>query len=81
MAHPLCVVQLQIYIYIYILPKTFIHSVQSRIKQPTCFGLLSHHQAFIMNIKTTLNTAMGTRSLPLHMIIHYKSIYNLKKTF
>jgi hypothetical protein len=50
--------------------KTFIHNIQSSIKQDTCFGLLSHHQAHISNIKKILDTEIGVRSQTLHVIIH-----------
>jgi hypothetical protein len=35
--------------YIHILFKTIVHNIQSRIKQSTCFGLLSHYQARTKN--------------------------------
>jgi hypothetical protein len=39
-----------------------------------CFGLLSHHQALTKNIKKKDTTAIGTRSPPLHVMIHDKGI-------
>jgi hypothetical protein len=53
---PLCF-QLLIYFV-----KLVMYNVQEKIKQGTCFGWSSHHQAFFENIKNMLNTAIGARS-------------------
>ena len=49
MTHYSCVTELWTYLLL-----TATHNIQSRIKQATCFGLLSHHQALIKNIKKTI---------------------------
>jgi hypothetical protein len=56
--------------------KTVVNNIQSRIRYATCFGLSSHDQALIKNIKKTLNTAIGARSLLLDVIKHYNCTQN-----
>jgi hypothetical protein len=58
--HPQRVSQLQNYL----LLQAVSRNIPSRIKQATCFGLLSHHQAVIKNIGKSLDIAIGARSVP-----------------
>jgi len=58
----------------YFLLKTVAHNVQSWKKIGICFGLLSHYSGLTQNIKKMLYTAIGARSPPLYVIIHYKYI-------
>jgi hypothetical protein len=52
--------------------KIVVHHIQRRIKLATCFGIKSHHQTLIKKIQKALNTALGARSPPLNIVIHYE---------
>ena len=71
MIFPCCVIQLQI-----VLCETVVINIKNRIKQATCFALLSHNQAITTNIKKTLNTAVGARSPLFHIVVYCKYSYN-----
>ena len=50
MTHPRCVFSCR-----YIFSKSFIHNIQDETKQATCFGWLSHQQAFFENKASCVN--------------------------
>jgi hypothetical protein len=53
--------------------KRVAHNIQTE-KIGVCRILLSHYYGLAKDIKKTLNTAVGSRSLPLYVIIYYKCI-------